>query len=436
MSLGRIRQISVYTQRTLNFLIGSRTELTLENRLFNSMSLIALVMLVFNIPFNYFSGLKVTSLIFAGISCIVGGLYYLARFRKQVTLSIAFSSFFVLTLFAINYFYAGGIQGGTFLSFTLAFMLIIIVSPKKLYPVWIVLSLLVAVGVLWCEYYHPEAIQVAYASRKARFIDVAFTYGTGIVVSFFSLFYVKEAYNQEKRSADQKTRELTRLNDEKLKLFSIISHDLQAPLSSLHSYVRLVAADRFNADERKMVERGLANALHGTQEMLSNMLVWSQNQLGGAHITLKPHTLHEVLMPVVDIQKIYANQKNITLDVRIDGTLKVMVDRDILQLVVRNLINNAIKFTPAQGAIHVSVSRAGSLCEIKVEDNGIGIPVEQQGSLFSLKTGSTYGTNNERGIGLGLFLCKEYMQLQHGSISFKSEVGKGTRFYLHLPLID
>jgi len=99
------------------------------------------------------------------------------------------------------------------------------------------------------------------------------------------------------------------LNEEKLKLFSIISHDLQAPLSSLHSYVRLVSNNRFDPDERKLVERGLANALHGTQEMLSNMLIWSQNQLGGAHITLLPHTIHEVLIPVVDIQKIYAQQK-------------------------------------------------------------------------------------------------------------------------------
>lgn len=436
MTFGLIQRIKLCTKRTLDFLIGSRIDLTLENRLFNSMILIAIFIMLFNIPFNYFSGLRMTSVIFACLTLMIGYLYYLARFRKQVSISIAVSSFLVMMLFAVNYFFSGGIRGATFLSLMLAFVLIIIVSPKKLYALWVGLSLLIVVGLLWAEYYHPEIIRVSYSDRKALFVDIAFTYGTGILVSFFSIFYLKEAYNEEKKSADQKTIELTQLNEEKLKLFSIISHDLQAPLSSLHSYVRLVANDRFNSDERKQVERGLANALHGTQEMLSNMLVWSQNQLGGAHITLMPHTIQEVLMPVVDIQKIYAYQKGIVLETSIDGSLKVLVDRDMLQLIVRNLINNAIKFTPPDGYIRVSVTQYGALCQITVEDNGIGIPIEQQDALFSLKTRSTYGTNNERGIGLGLFLCKEYAQAQNGSISFESELGKGTRFYLRLPLID
>lgn len=400
------------------------------------MTLIALFIMVFNIPFNYFSGLRMTSLIFACLTLMIGYLYYLARFKKQVSISIAISSFLVITLFAANYFFSGGVRGATFLSLMLAFVLIIIVSPKKLYVLWIAFSLFVAMGLLWAEYHHPDVIRVSYSDRKALFIDIAFTYGTGIVVSFFSIFYLKEAYNAEKKSANRKTIELTQLNEEKLKLFSIISHDLQAPLSSLHSYVRLVANDRFNSDERKQVERGLANALHGTQEMLSNMLVWSQNQLGGARITLTPNSIQEVLMPVIDIQKIYAHQKDITLETSIDGSLNALIDRDMLQLIVRNLINNAIKFTPPNGCIYVSASRSGTLCEITVEDNGIGIPAEQQASLFSLKTRSTYGTNNERGIGLGLFLCNEYAQAQNGSISFESKPGEGTRFYLRLPLID
>lgn len=436
MTFGLIQRIKLYAKQTLHFLIGSQTDLTLENRLFNSMMLIALFIMVFNIPFNYFSGLRMTALIFTCLTAMISYLYYLARFKKQISTSIAVSSFLVITLFAANYFFSGGIQGATLLSLMLAFLLIIIVSPKKLYPLWVVLSLLVVAGLLWMEYYYPGVIYVSYPDRKARFVDIAFTYGTGIVVSFFSVFYLKEAYNEEKKSADQKTIELTQLNEEKLKLFSIISHDLQAPLSSLHSYVRLVANERFNSDERKLVERGLANALHGTQEMLSNMLVWSQNQLGGARVTLMPHNIHEVLIPVVDIQKIYAYQKGIVLETDIDGMLKALVDRDMLQLIVRNLINNAIKFTPTGGRIRVSASRSGSYCEITVEDNGIGIPIAQQAALFSLKTRSTYGTNNERGIGLGLFLCNEYAQAQNGSISFESEHGKGTRFYIRLPLTD
>src|SRR5690606_15474054 len=112
----------------------------------------------------------------------------------------------------------------------------------------------------------------------------------------------------------------------------------------------------------------------------------------------------------IDIQKIYSHQKDISLEATIDESLHVLVDRDMLQLIIRNLVANAIKFTPPAGHIGVMGTRQGAFCEIVVEDNGIGIDKEQQAELFSLKTRSTYGTNNERGIGLGLFLCNEYTQ--------------------------
>lgn len=431
-----LQRVAGYISRYLRFLIGDRAILTLENRLFNSICLIAIFIMAFNIPFNYFSGLEATAVIFAVLTLILVYIYYLARFQQRMVLSVAISSGLVVFLFAVNYFFSAGIRGASLLSFMLAFMLIIIVSPKKLYGLWVALCLLFVFSLLLIEYHHPELIRVSYADEKALFIDIAFTYGTGIVVSFFSLFYLKEAYNKEKRTAEQKTIELERLNDEKLKLFSIISHDLQAPLSSLHSYVRLIASDRLTPDERKQVERGLANALHGSQEMLSNMLVWSQSQLRGFRLELVRNNIQHVLQPVIDIQKIYASQKGITLGADIDGALHALIDRDMLQLIVRNLVANAIKFTLPGGLIRVIVTQSDTYCQIVVEDNGIGIPKEQQAGLFSLKTRSTYGTNNERGIGLGLFLCNEYALAQRGLLTFDSEQERGTRFCLLLPLVD
>jgi len=429
-------KIQALAKRCLSFLIGDRRTLTLENRLFNSICVIAIFIMAFNIPFNLFSGLKITSLIFAVLTVFLGYVYYLARFKGRIGASIVLTSGLVMVLFAINYFFSAGIRGASLLSFMLAFILIIIVSPRKLYGLWMVSCLVVVNGLLLAEYYHPELVKVFYVDDKALFIDIAFTFGTGIIVSFFSLFYLKEAYNREKKSSEQKAMELAQLNDEKLKLFSIISHDLQAPLSSLHSYIRLISSDRLEPDERKQVERGLANALHGTQELLSNMLVWSQSQLRGIRVDLVKNNVSEVLMPVVDIQRIYAAQKGIELTTEIDGSLDVLADRDMLQLIVRNLINNAIKFTLAGGHIQVSAKQSESTCEIIVDDTGIGIPEEQQQELFSLKTRSTYGTNNERGIGLGLFLCSEYTHAQRGAITFDSKPGRGTRFQVSLPLAD
>lgn len=419
----------------LRFLIGGQ-ELTLENRLLNSVCLFAIFIMAFNIPFNYFSGLEITSLIFSVFTVLVGIAYYLGRFRQLLVPGLVIASVAVILLFSINYFFSAGVSGASVLSFMLSFVLIIIISPKRLYGLWVTLCLLVCIGLLIVEYHYPQTIMVTYADDRAKFVDVAVAYATGVFISFFSLAYLKDAYNREKDSAERKSVELEKMNDEKLKLFSIISHDLQAPLSSLHSYVRLVASDRLTPDERKQVESGLVNALHGSQEMLSNMLVWSQSQLSGFRLELVRNNVQQVLKPVIDIQRIYANQKDISLEADIDDSLHALVDRDMLQLIIRNLVANAIKFTLPTGYIRVTGVRSGLECEIVVEDNGIGIDDEQQTELFSLKTRSTYGTNNERGIGLGLFLCHEYAQAFNGKLTFESEKGRGTTFCLRLPTVD
>ena len=432
MTTGHSEKSRWNVRRWLRFLIGGQA-LSLENRLLNSVCLAAMFIMVFNIPFNYFSGLKITSFIFAVFTALVGVAYYLGRFKQQVVWGVVIASGVGIFMFSINYFFSAGVHGASLLTFMLSFILIIIMSPKMLYKWWVTLFLLVVVGLLVVEYYYPQTIMVTYANNRAHFIDMAFAYATGIFVCFFSLAYLKQAYNREKVSAERKSVALTKLNDEKLKLFSIISHDLQAPLASLHSYVRLVASDRLTADERKQVESGLANALHGSQEMLSNMLVWSQNQLSGFRLALVRNNIEQVLKPVIDVQKIYANQKDILLEADIDSSLYALVDRDMLQLIIRNLLANAIKFTLPGGHIRVTGIRTDAGCEIMVADNGIGMDKAQQAELFTLKTRSTYGTNNERGIGLGLFLCNEYAQAFNGTLTVESEEGRGTTFHLKLP---
>ncbi len=431
--LGKIRR---YAKRSLNYLIGNNIGLALEHRLFNSVMLIAIFIIVVNIPFNFFTGLEVTALLFIAFTIALVYAYYLVRFKGHLVWGVMLSSILGIFLFTINYFYSGGIRGASLLSFTSGFCLVMIISPKKLYGFWGAFFILTVMALLMIEYYYPQLVKVTYPDNKAFFTDIAVAYGTCIAIIFFSLFYLKEAYLKEKKSADKRAIELAQLNDEKLKLFSIISHDLQTPLSSLHSYIRLIANDRLTPDERKQVERGLANALHVTQEMLSNMLVWSQGQLQGARIELMDNKLVSVLAPVIDIQQIYAHQKGICMEVNLDDTLHAMVDRNMLQLIVRNLINNAIKFTPQGGNISVTLKRKEAHCLISVEDNGLGIPTHLHDKLFSLKTRSTYGTNNEKGVGLGLFLCREYTLAQSGDIWFKSEPGKGTVFYVSLPLIS
>ena len=112
----------------------------------------------------------------------------------------------------------------------------------------------------------------------------------------------------------------------------------------------------------------------------------------------------------------------------------VLADRDMLQLVIRNLVNNAVKFTEPGGQIGIDAKIQDGICLITISDTGKGIPFEMQKDLFSLAIKSTFGTQNEKGVGLGLSLCKEFTELQNGTIRFESEPGKGTRFFISFKL--
>ena len=134
------------------------------------------------------------------------------------------------------------------------------------------------------------------------------------------------------------------------------------------------------------------------------------------------------------IHQTIAAEKGIRLTDQIKRGIFIKADMDMLQLIVRNLINNAIKFTAPGGDIVVSNDLVGDRCRIIIKDNGAGIPLEKQGSLFTLKISPTYGTKNEKGVGLGLVLCKEFTELQNGTIMFESIQGVGTTFYVSFGL--
>jgi signal transduction histidine kinase len=144
----------------------------------------------------------------------------------------------------------------------------------------------------------------------------------------------------------------------------------------------------------------------------------------------------EVVERVLTIQQILAEKKSVTLVSRVDPSVYVTADNNMLELIIRNLVNNAIKFTPGGGQVLIMLKVDNGICQLMVIDNGIGIDTTHKEDIFSLKSHSTFGTNNEKGIGLGLVLCKELQALQAGDLWFDSVPGKGTTFYATLPIAD
>jgi len=167
--------------------------------------------------------------------------------------------------------------------------------------------------------------------------------------------------------------------------------------------------------------------------MLTNILSWTKAQMAGVSMNFIHFNMHKTLQNTIQVQMNIAKEKGIELSFQEKCDMNVFADPDMMQLVVRNLLNNAIKFTPGGGKIWISYEEKDELCTIIVRDNGIGIAKAKQQEVFTLKSQSTFGTNNEKGVGLGLVLAKNYMELQNGKIWFESEEGIGTTFFLNFP---
>lgn len=423
-------------KKALFFLTGETRSMKLEHRIFNSMCMMGIVIIGYNIPFSYFIGLKLTAFIYFLMFLSLCISYYYARVKNKYKLGIIALSSIVITMISGSFFFTNGIYGPALIALTIAFFIIMIVSSKRHYWIWTSVSVLSGTGLIIGSYFYPEMVSSPYFTRAGLFMDMGSSFIIGILVIFAGLNYVKTAYYQEKTSAEQRAATLEQMNGEKTKFFSIISHDLRAPLASIQSYMELLKVYDMSMQERLMLEQKLSNAVAGTQEMLNNLLSWSKSQLNSSNVDLMPYPIDEVLGRVIDSQKIAALEKKITLSHDIDTSINLLCDVNMLQLVIRNLTGNAIKFTPEHGKIEVLASISGNNCLITVKDNGKGIALKNTAAVFSLKAESTFGTANEKGIGLGLYLCKEYTTAQNGKIWFESKPEEGSSFFVSLPLAN
>lgn len=188
-----------------------------------------------------------------------------------------------------------------------------------------------------------------------------------------------------------------------------------------------------DTEEKAAIEKSLLLSTKLTSEMLQNILSWSKDQMGGTSVNLKPVSIHDALHKTIQLKETLAREKHITLTYVPQPSLVALADVDLLQLIIRNLLNNAIKFCHHGGNILLETTDQDNHCLIRISDDGIGIEEEEKSQIFSLKHKGTYGTNKEKGVGLGLTLAKTYTELQQGKIWFESEIGKGTTFYVSLP---
>jgi len=231
--------------------------------------------------------------------------------------------------------------------------------------------------------------------------------------------------------------ELRISNASKDKFFSIIAHDLKDPFNSLLGFSELLI-DRIRNNNFEHVKKYAShiNAVSKqSYSLLNNLLDWSLAKTGGMKFHLGKINLNELTNELINYFRNIAQNKKITFKTGINENLELLGDRNMLTTILRNLLSNAIKYTPQDGVITISASSGINEIIISIKDTGIGIEAEKLKKLFIIEeTISTRGLNNEKGTGLGLLLCKDFVDKHQGKIWVESEVGKGSTFSFTVPL--
>ena len=259
---------------------------------------------------------------------------------------------------------------------------------------------------------------------------------TTIVLSRFRQLKNKKLLLE--KSVAAKTVELNELNASKDKFFSIIAHDLKNPFNTIIGFSDILIKEISSGDLVKGNEyaRMIHSSAIQTFRLLENLLEWANSQTGKILFKPSPVILNELLNDDFTALTDMAVRKNIELKRFIPDELVIVADRDMIKTVLRNLISNAIKFTPKNGKVDVNALTNNNYVEITVSDNGIGMTKATMAKLFRIDANlSTRGTENEKGTGLGLFLCKEFVEKHGGKIRVESESGRGSTFIVSLPLV-
>lgn len=246
---------------------------------------------------------------------------------------------------------------------------------------------------------------------------------------------LREIIRVRTQELTRKNKELEIANQAKDKFFSIISHDLRSPFSGLIGILDLLTDDEnsFDPEEQKELLRAAKSSAHNTLELLENLLLWARSQMRTTTTSAKKQNLSEVLEKNLALKKPVASQKEISLTGDFPEKLEALFDREMINTVIRNILSNAIKFTPKGGHVNVSALAKNGEVTVSIADSGIGIDENDPDKLFEPDKVNRKGTQGEKGTGLGLVISKEFIKNNHGKIWAEANQPTGTIFRFTLP---
>ena len=236
---------------------------------------------------------------------------------------------------------------------------------------------------------------------------------------------------RQKDELNKLYKEQFKLNETKNKFFSIVAHDLKSPFQTILGFSELLSSEyeHLTEEQRKDSAANILKVSNETFRLIENLLEWGRTQTGATHATFKLFNVRELVLRTLPVFEPQVARKKLKVSYELPPLLQAWADPDMIMAVLRNVMSNAIKFSPLEASIKISARINKNMVYLSVADSGEGIPDDIKDRLFTLDPKvQRAGTQGERGTGLGLTLCKEFMELNHGNIEVKSTVGKGSVF--------
>lgn len=477
-----------FLEKIKYYYIVNHLEKNLESKFFNLLSLftaIACSSTAFvNISIGLTPWLNVCLLSFSGVCILLFGLSFVKGITRGLKLPFLAG---ITTVVVFSWISNQGIEGST-TCLLLSFLIVNLYLFESRYSILVFVSFLfLLIGLLYIQFFYPEVIQ-KYPSRDILIKDV--TVGCivsigciGVIILLLKwaelqerrrinmqkevfeqmneelkmqmelnqqqseeitctleeIKYHKQLVESQNQQLERKNEELRELNATKDKFLSIIGHDLKNPISAIIGFTELLSANAQQYDKAKIEHFShiIADSSKHVFDLLENLLAWARCQTGNIQFKPTEVAIDDLVAKSIQLLSEFAQRKDISIVLTSQSKAKVLCDPNMINTVVRNLISNAIKFTPAGGLIEISSKQQNGQVFISVTDNGVGMTPEQVEKLFLLgEQISTSGTNNEPGTGLGLFLSKDFLTMHNSTLTVHSTKDVGTVFGFALKMVN
>lgn len=418
-------------------LIGDEGEFDYRERRLHTIVWAISIMLFAFVPFNAAIGMTEQAIAMALTAGFLLKAWAISRYFRMFTLAL--SSVFTILMIALmfTFYYNGGVQGPTLLFFLICFVASLTVLSTQQMWYSMIAHLVVATALLAYQYYNQDLFPNRYPSMEMWIIDMGISFFSAVVIYSVVYWYVKGQENAQAKLLEEENQynlmlreQLEELNAEKDKLFSVLAHDMRSPLASVEGALELMATDELTEEEKNQLYREMLRLVRNSSFMVENVLHWSRHGSltnGESQVTF---FLEDLFSQIEGMTLPMAQSKGVNLNVQCVPGLRLKMHKTALEVILRNAVHNAVKFTPKNRNVEVFTRKHQGVWQVVIDDEGSGLDPELWNAT---EVQSTPGTNGESGSGLGLTLMKNFSEKIDVQVEVSNPMDGGTRMIFTLP---